>query len=405
MGQSAYFKSLEKFRYNGSLDHLFELVSLARKAASNSDHSEYKVGVSLFSAGGTRGDGVFTVNANRIPDKLKSGALNTTGTNGTNPTSHGELLLLKDANPAQKNYLGCNFPNCPNCVKKAIIHGIYALVVDAHVIGNTVAPKAFNKKSIQERFAYGWENLSLPLIRAAGVHVLGVDVERNKIAIISPGLPRDLRPSMRKLELYIEPFITVSAKEEMRINSHWKWANNPARRIYSPQEQSKISHMDMAMLANRLGDKGERAAVARVHDSHGREYILGATESMTPGMIDRDFIDIEEKFANSRYTASVCPTVRLMMEAPKRGLSLKNGVVACNFLPQTGRHVDFVACGVDRLLIPESVFKASKRDVDFDLIPVIKGLGGLKYKPVSDDRLAPAGQIQGPPAPDCPDCS
>lgn len=401
---SDHSRILKKFQHEGSQDHLFALIAHARAAATESDHSEYKVGVALHSASPALPDAPYYSNANKIPEKLRAHALGTAKTNGNNPTAHGELMLLKDADPAQKNYLGCNFPNCPTCVKKMIVFGIYAVAIDAHVVDDDIVPRAFDKPGIADRFADGWNNLSLPLLRAAGIHVLGVDPERGKIGIINHGMDVDLRKRPEKLPLFKDPYITI---EKPMGKTRWAPRVPEIRRIFDEKANEMLVHTDLAHTVSALAkeeEDGTRIAVARLFDKKGRAYIMAARETLPPGLDGERFMEIEKQFINTRYTVSIDPVMRLMIEAPRRNLTFKDAIVACNYMPHTGRHIDMVACGARSLQFPEVFYKLAKSDPDYCLMKVIEKSDALRYRPLPPYRMTPYTRINTDEGP-CRDCT
>lgn len=313
------------FHPHGGLEHIFELVRRTKTNAEKSDHHLYKVGTTLLSI---TSSGKMSIDdkANHIPKALKFHRVglglpeitSETRFGSGNPTVHGEFSVLINAPAtAERLYLACDTPFCPNCMKKAILRGVNALFLDS---------SCFDTESNQERFTKGWEEMSLPLARAAQMPVYMVNTENETITAIVEGLPPHKRPKP------------------------------------TPVHIAEVSNTDIIFgVAQTLlagSEATEQTAIAIAHKkSNGKYYMISAKETMSAGIKPEQFIKLREEFSGNRYQPEVCPIIQLTMMASLHGLTLEGGMVACNYAPSASRMLDLAECRVSDLLLPQAALE------------------------------------------------
>lgn len=320
-----------------------ELVERSRKASDDSDHHRYHVGSSLLAIN-HRGKQSFYDNANMIPDPLKDQGVTSHDHIGEgSPTVHGEFPILYDAPPSEHLFLGCNTPNCASCLKSAIMRDVDALFIDSQSLPGFKGPNDKENPWTQDRADF-WNDLCIPIARAAQIPIYAVNTDTGKLSILVNGKPPEERP---KPEF---PARILSEHEVMTME------NNP----------------DLFLSQAR----GRRSAIGVAHDKKtGETAYIYAEDSLPPGMSYAADGKMEEQFADAHYRLPLDPIIHMLMEASKHNLELQNGRILTNFVPSSGRQLDLAQVGlseiffVDKHVPPTDEARSAMQALsDYDLI-------------------------------------
>ncbi len=295
-----------------------KLILESRKAANNSDHHRYHVGSALLAVDKKQAYTI-TSNANRIPDALKDQGMDSHDQIGHgSPTVHGEFPLLYQAPPSEHIFLGCNTPNCASCLKSAIMRDVDALFVDAKSLPGFKSPDAEENPWTQDRADF-WNDLCIPIARAAQIPIYAINPEEDKISILLSGKPPHLRP---------KPESEASILTDNQILA---LQNNPD------------------LFLSQL--RGKRAAIGVATDkSTGENMFIFAEDSMPPGFESGRDQYLVDRFADQHYHFPLDPIIHMMMTASKHNLELQNGKILTNFVPSSGRQLDLASIGLKDML-------------------------------------------------------
>ena len=318
-----------------------KLINTSIKTAKQSHHHRFKVGSTLYTQNNDTGS--YLSYANKIPRTLRKNSQY--GSNFTpndpditkvgdgHPTVHGEFRILYGSDPdAECTIIGCNTPLCANCMKTAIMRGVDAIIVDeASLPGNTRGPLNTSNPWSEDRKEL-WFTLCLELARMAKVPVYSVSDTadpNNRNALINP--------DKAKLKVLAE-----GVPPPQRPKPQF-----PAQ-IFTREEFEEILEKEPEKFLSKKNNI--RRAVAAATDQNGNEFFIYAKDSHPPGFSTKAGKIMTKKFENAHYKFTLDPLIHIAMEASKKGLKLRDGRIATNFIPDSGRQLELAYVGLKHLL-------------------------------------------------------
>lgn len=310
------------------------LITASRQAAGKSHHHKYKVGSSVYYEA-SNGEKKRVSYANKIPGPVKRQGYTSYDSIGEgNPTVHGEFRVLYRAPESEHLFLGCNTPLCANCLKSAIMREVDAIFLDVHSLPGFKAEDDEVNPWTKDR-ADLWNDLCLPLARAAGIPIYAINPETKKLSIIVSGIPPKDRP---------KPQFPARILTKTEIN-------DPSN---SPDDFLKQT------------DGIRRAIAVAKSKVSGEEFFIYTQDSFPPGFDEDEGKKMTDKFAgaHTRFHFQLDPVIHLAMEASKHGMELMDGNVFTNYIPSSGRQLDLTYIGIAHILYTENHIPATKDALD-----------------------------------------
>ena len=294
-----------------------ELIERSRFISAQSDHHRYHVGSSLLSIS-PKGKHTYSDNANKIPDPLKDQGMTSHDEIGNgSPTVHGEFPLLYDAPPSAHLFLGCNTPNCASCLKSAIMRDVDALFIDSESLPGFKSPNDAKNPWTQDRADF-WNDLCIPIARAAQIPIYAVNAQTGTLSILVSGKPPSQRPA----------------------------PENTARILNENEVHSMQNHPDLFMSQAR----GTRSVIGvGKSKANGETMFIYAEDSMPPGFSSQRDHAMTERFKDAHYRFPLDPIINMLMTASKHNLELQNGKIMTNFVPSSGRQLDLAHVGLSEM--------------------------------------------------------
>ncbi|MCB1783864.1 MAG: hypothetical protein KDI13_07695 [Alphaproteobacteria bacterium] len=301
------------------IDIACKLILRSRKKSANSHHHKYLVGATTYTQ--NEEHKTYLSLANKILKNLRRAGYTSHDTVGDgNPTVHGEFRALYRM-PGNV-LLGCNTPLCGNCMKSAIMRGVEAIFLDADSMPGAKDENDEVNPWTQER-ADLWNDLCLPLARAAQIPIYVVDPEKKKVSILVTGLPPDQRP---KPQHPVEILTPAELQAYQQDPKHFLDKENNVRRV-----------------------------IARARSVETGEYFyLHAQDSYPPGFDEIEGTRMTEKFKDAHYHFTLDPVIHIAMVAAQHGMKLENGKILANFIPSSGRQLDLAYVGIEELYYTEN---------------------------------------------------
>ncbi|PJB69619.1 MAG: deoxycytidylate deaminase [Alphaproteobacteria bacterium CG_4_9_14_3_um_filter_47_13] len=224
-------------------------------------------------------------------------------------TIHAETAAILAAPYTYGASLCVTDPFCPNCAKNIAEAGIRTIYIDH---------KGFNKDFAERRGTH-FTNMSMQICERAGINVYELNRKEKKLSPIIE-IPESFTPP------------EDSPVEIERVSG----ANEDVFR---------------ALIALKLEThKGRKFAVALAKNKRGD--IFGLTARAHPAIGYRMDTDIEEiTHPEGKYSFMQEPVNRLLMNAPRHGLKIVNGLFFCSQLPTAREQVNMVGAGFSEVLV------------------------------------------------------
>ncbi len=295
----------------------FEQMQKAVDIVNTSLHPENKIAATLC------GDGknYFSLSyTNYWPEPISHHIGKDTRIGNSSGTVHAETACILSAPHSAGASLFITDPFCPNCAKNIAEGGIKTIYIDH---------KGFNK-DFAERRGHHFESMSMRICEKAGITV-------NEI---------------RRKEREIIPILEVAPDYV------------PADE--SPVEMDDIGSADEDTFRELIADKkkehrGRRIAVAIARDSRARAWGLTARAHPAIGYsLQRDAQEMEHP-QDGKYSFMLEPVNRLLMNAPRRGMKLIDGLIYSSGVPTAREQVNVVGAGFKNLFIGD-LLKARDED-------------------------------------------
>lgn len=278
-----------------------------------SKHATNKIAATLF---GTDSDGKsFSISkTNYWPELIQSHIGHDTRIGNSSGTIHSEVACILAAPLTKDASLCVTDPFCPNCAKNMAEAGIRNIYIDH---------KGFSKDFARRRGS-SFEGMSMQICARAGINVYELWREKERIV-----------PILEVDKTYLPP------------------QDNPA-------EVEPLNKLSLADLIKTKEKKyyGRSYAIAIAENTDGEKYSLTARAHPAIGYsMDKDREEI--RYPDSKYSYMLEPINRLLMNAPRAGLSIIDGQLYCSQVPTSREQVNLVGAGITKIHIGD---KTKARD-------------------------------------------
>lgn len=224
-------------------------------------------------------------------------------------TVHAETSCIIAAPYTKGASLCITDPFCPNCAKNMAEAGLKTIYIDH---------KGF-AKDFAERRGHHFASMSMQICERAGINVY------------------ELNRKEKKLTPIIEIPETFTPKEESPVEIEpVKGANETALRAL----------IDLKSEVH----KGRKFAVALAKNKRGDVFGLTARSHPAIGYTMEADIDEIEK-PEGKYSFIQEPVNRLLMNAPRNGLKIAQGLLFCSQVPTAREQVNLVGAGLTSIMV------------------------------------------------------
>lgn len=225
-------------------------------------------------------------------------------------TLHAETACIIAAPYTSGASLCITDPFCPNCAKNIAEAGIRAIYIDH---------KGF-AKDFAERRGMHFKYMSMQICEKAGINVFELNRKEKKLTPILE-IPDDFIPR-EESPVEIEP---VAGANDAAFHAL----------IDLKAEAHRGRKFAVALAKNRRGDVFGMAA--RAHPAVGY-------------MMDEDIEEIEHP-PESKYSFMQESVNRLLMNAPRNGLKICNGLLFCSQVPTAREQVNLIGAGLTSITV------------------------------------------------------
>lgn len=295
----------------GEMQKALDIVGTSR-------HSSNKIAATIFGEdqSGHAYSHAFT---NYWPDPIIKAFPNNERIGNSSGTIHAETACILYAPFTNGASLCITDPFCPNCAKNIAEAGIKTIFIDSRGFAKDFAMRRSDQ----------FENMSMRICEKAGISVYNFDKQAQSITpIFVP--PAD----------YIPPEDSPVEIESLD-NTH----------------QETFS----ALIARKKSQhKGRKFALAMAQDKEGRIFGISARSHPAVGYVAQWDGD-ELKNPQGKYSFTMEPLNRILMNAPRYGLKLIDGLIYVSQAPTSREQVNFIGAGLRELMI-ENTDKARDED-------------------------------------------
>ena len=285
----------------------FAMMQMAVEVVNSSPHPTNKIAAAI-SGIDHNGDAFATAATNFWPEPIKILPPDTR-IGGGSGTIHAETACILRAPRTEGGSIYITDPFCPNCAKNIAEAGIKKIFIDH---------KGF-EKDFAERRGNEFQAMSMEICKSAGISVYEV---RRKDEVLTPILemPDDFIP-----------------------------ANENPVRITKYRRQPDTGFFTRIITEERAFYPGTSFAVTIAEDPKGKGiYVLSARDHMTLGYTRTDHPDIPQ---GSKYSFTIEPINRLLMNASRLGLRLIPGYMYNAVVPTPREFVNMIGAGHTQMII------------------------------------------------------
>ncbi len=288
----------------------FEAMQKAVEAAQGSDHPVNKIGAAL-AGHDIQGQPYLIARANHTPAPISAALGPSVRIGDTSNTVHAETAVILAAPITSGADLYVTDPLCPNCAMLAAESGVTSVSIDSDGFQGEWASRR------REDF----NNLSLPVFRQAGIRVYSIDRLQGSLTPVIEGA---LRPqALEDFPVAIEPLGT------------------------------RTDHEALHMLVARTSGKKSSFAVAIAHDASGERFGMVATAQPSMAYVFNSATGIVTP-SQSRYSLTLNPLDRLLMNAGRYGLTIRDGLLYTSQIPTAREQVHILGAGLQTLAIGQT---------------------------------------------------
>lgn len=316
----------------------FDEMQKAVDIVGTSPHPDNKIAATVFGCGTEEGTAFSLSRTNYWPEAIARHIGTGQRIGGSSGTVHAETACLLAAPRTAGAGLCVTDPFCPNCAKNMAEAGIRTVYIDH---------KGFGKDFAQRRGG-AFESLSMQICERAGI-----------------GVYRIYRKD-RRLETIFEPPPGYAAAEAAPAE-YTPFASAPCADAF----------MDAAEKSGtRRQEKNWACALAR--DGEGRLFFLACGASPPPGFPAESSL---EKTSDGKYSLTLEPVARLLMNAARRGLKIADGLLLSSQVPTSREQINMAGAGLGRFFVSDP---DAARDRDaLDALQTLSAAGVLSATAVT----------------------
>ena len=286
----------------------FEEMQKAVDIVNDSRHPTSKVAATIF--GTDKDNRPYSISkTNYWPEIIEKKFDDNARIGNSSGTIHAETACILNAPYTNGASICVTDPFCPNCAKNMAEAGIKTIYIDH---------KGFNKDFASRRGDH-FNNMSMQVCERAGINVFEINRKEQSLKPIIE-IPETFRPS-EDSPVEIE---TLKIADEARFRAL----------IEFKLENFKGSKLAVAIAKNKRGD------------------VFGLSAISQPIIGYRMISDIDEiENAEGKYSFIQEPINRLLMHAPKNGLTISNGLLFCSQIPTSREQVNIIGAGLKSVTI------------------------------------------------------
>lgn len=302
-------------------DHVDNLKR-ALDSASQSPHPSNPIGATL--VGHSPGGQVFRITGhNDVPARLQHKFTINDRVDNTSATVHAETNVILASSRAGLPVGGASLyitdPPCPNCAKNIAAAGVKKVFIDQ---------KGFEKDWASRRGRH-YQEMSLPILAAAGIDVFSINHETGAIT--------RMRPELGALSALIRDKVSGDGTEIL-----YNTAKIPGGK--SEHEHWVLEARRLMKHGRELPRKGGAVCLGRM-DGLG-DFLIKATNRGW-----REVDPVDAKAEEGKYSFIIDAETRLLMLAAREGLSLENATLYSSGTPSPRCMLHLVAAGVNKLFV------------------------------------------------------
>jgi dCMP deaminase len=288
--------------YFNSFDEMQKAVDIV----NTSPHPANKIAAGIFGTDET-GKPYSIARTNFWPAPIAEKIGMETRIGGASGTVHAETAVIFACSYTNGASLCVTDPFCPNCAKNMAEAGIRTVYIDH---------KGFDKDFAARRHDE-FTSLSMRICERAGISVYEIRRKEQKLTPILE-VPKSYRPA----------------------------EDNPIRVARYEMAADRAAFSSFIRAAGV--PPGQKFAAALAADRNGKLFSLLALPHSAPGF------SYEEAFlVSGKYSVVQEPVNRLLMNAPRRGLKIVDGMIFSSQTPTAREQVNMVGAGLSRLIISE----------------------------------------------------
>lgn len=286
----------------------FDEMQKAVDIVNGSPHPSSKIAATVF--GTTKDNRPYSISrTNYWPEPVEKTIGRETSIGNASGTIHAETACILAAPYTQGASLCVTDPFCPNCAKNAAEAGIKTVYIDH---------KGFDKDFAARRGEH-FETMSMRICERAGINVYEI----------------------RRKEKMLDPILEIP-------ETYHPYEENPVEieRLRSADDDTFRILIDDKTQQH----KGRKLAVALAKDQDNKVFGMCALAHPAIGYSSAN--DTEEiEHPESKYSYMQEPVNRLLMNAPRHGLKIINGLVFSSQVPTSREQVNLVGAGLTGITI------------------------------------------------------
>ncbi len=292
----------------------FEAMRKAIEAARESAHPVNKIGAAL--AGyDIDGQPYLIARANHTPAPISAALGPSVRIGDTSNTVHAETAAILAAPITSGASLYVTDPLCPNCAMLAAESGVASVFIDSEGFQGEWASRR------REDF----NRLSLPVFRQAGIAVYSID---GREGTLTPLIEDALRPhAVEHFPVLIEPLRTRRDYEALNV------------------------------LVARHRGKDSPFAAAIAHDASDERFGMVATAQPSMGYVFNSATGAVTP-DRRKYSLTLNPLDRLLMNAGRYGLRIRDGLIYTSHIPTAREQVHILGAGLQIVAIGNALHPA-----------------------------------------------
>jgi deoxycytidylate deaminase len=315
----------------------FEQMQGAVDIVNSSPHPANKIAATVFGHDGEGYD--FSVSrTNYWPPAIEHHFGHEARIGASSGTIHAETACLLATPFTGGASLCVTDPFCPNCAKNITEAGIRTIYIDH---------KGFQKDFAARRREH-FEWMSLKICERAGIPIY----------------------TMFRKEQRVEPLLSISED-------------------YIPAEDSPVeiesigapsrSVFEALVAVKRRHHRGRKIAIVIARDAAGHAFGLTARTHPAIGYsMARDAALIEKM--QGKYSFILEPLNRLLMNAPRRGLKILDGLIYSSGVPTAREQVNMAGAGLHEIYIED--FSKARDETAFEAMTMLRNAGIIAYRQI-----------------------
>lgn len=258
-------------------------------------------------------------------------------------TIHAETECILTAPFTEGASLFITDPFCPNCAKNMAEAGLKTIYIDH---------KGFDKDFAARR-GHHFGSLSMQICEKAGMSVYEIRRKEQKIIPI------------------------------LEIDPAYKPANDSPVRVEPAAAKDTDSFIAMIQKRADTVFRGRRIAAALALDGNGNPFFMTARRHPVVGYsLSRDAGELLQ--TDGKYSFFLEPVNRLLMNAPRCGLKIVDGLIYSSGVPTSREQVNLIGAGLSRMMIGDR-HKARDEDAQ-DALRMLEDKGILSVRDVPMDE-------------------